>query len=724
MRVTLSQAAKRECALVACVFLTAAIAGMVYVSTWGQTADILQASFGPSVMLACGQGFVNPKAADVPELAAFLQPELHRDGPPLIDAFDCALLPPDLETVPFTGIHRRTWHMFYIAGWVWRVFGVAWSSLTPLYGLLYGLSAAAAYGLFRLLLNRPLALFCAGLFLMSPVQLHFLPRLRDFAKAPFMLIALFCLVLLLTRPAGWRRALWCGAAAGAAIGLATGFRAEAVMYLFVFVPAVLLFYPGWRPPAMGCRAIAVTAFLICFLLAGWPVLMKFQTYGERTHPFLMGFAGIYDARLGVDHPAYQVAWTDLDTEALAMHNAHNRYLDDAAKPIIYETPGYEAVGDDYFFRNLLWTLPGDLATRTAAAGLRILDELRPNPEAYMPREITHHLLEPIYAARARLMETVFSRTRYVALALLLILGAIRPRLGFLALYLAFCLAGMASVQFASRHYFHLEVFPLLAGGLVLQFGWWVCTLVRKTERVRFLNWIAVQPEDPTHRAIAAALPPGHRARLWARHTVKQGLYFAIGAAALVLVPWYVLCWHQDRQLQALFDAYAASERDTVWPVVREVAPGEDGPRVLLALDPVTRPGGLPEAGPAGYFDVDMLVLRVASGDAPVRLTFRYAGDTSERDLTWYTDIPPAPDGAPVEFYAPVYNAIWPDTPDNATWGDLPPAWTRFEGIEVSAGDLPRLAGVERFRYAAGYTPLIGVQLNGAAGAPWVQRFTR
>ncbi len=700
--ISLSRPARREVLIVLAIFLVSTIVGMVYIANWGQTADILQVGFGPSVMLGCGRGFVNPKASDVPELAAFLRPDLHHDGPPLMDSFSCELLPEDMATVPFTGIQKRTWHMFWIAGWVWRVFGVAWSSLTPLYGLLFGLSVVGAYGIFRLLLNIPIALFCATLFMISPVQLHYLARLRDFAKAPFMLVALFCLVLLITQPRGWKRALWTGALAGASIGLATGFRAEAVMYLVLFIPAVLLFYPGWRWPTWGMRTLAITAFVLCFVAAAWPVILKFQTYGERTHPFLMGFADIYDGRLGVENDTYQVAQRFLDAEALAQLNAHNLYLDSAAAPIIYETPGYEAVGDDYFFHNLLWKFPGDLATRTYASALRILDELRAGKGAYMPRGISNPFLEPLFRLRTEIMETLFSRTRYVALALLLLLGALSPRLGLLTLYLLFCLAGMASVQFATRHYFHLEFIPLLAGGLLLQLLWLLISLVRRQRRESLRETLL--------------------SRVWLGARVKSGVAFAVVALLLVLVPWQALRWHQDRQLTVLFEDYEAAEMDTVWPTIAAQVDG----RIRLACGPLTFSDGLPDVGPEGFFQVDMLVLEFTPGDGPVELHFAYTGDHPEHALSWSTAVAPKTDEDGLSrYYFPIYNAVWPDTPDNASWDDVGVSWTRFEGLELNEADVHRLRGMKRFRYAAGYSPLVAVSLTpGWRERPLYQQFVR
>ena len=206
--------------------------------------------------------------------------------------------------------------------------------------------------------------------------------------------------------------------------------------------------------------------------------------------------------------------------------------------------------------------------------------------------------------------------------------------------------------------------------------------------------------------------------------MKQGVLFAVAAALLVLVPLHTLRWHQDRQLRALFTAYEAAEREAVWPVVARVdaAPESDGKRVLLACAPVTLPEGLPETGPEGFFQVDMLVLEVAPGAGPLPLQFRYRGDTSERDMSWHT----ATGGADtVHLYVPIYNAVWPDTPDNATWGDLPPAWTRFEGIEVAEADLPRIKGMQRFRYGDAYTPHVAATLGADwREREWYQRFSR
>ena len=79
----------------------------------------------------------------------------------------------------------------------------------------------------------------------------------------------------------------------------------------------------------------------------------------------------------------------------------------------------------------------------------------------------------------------------------------------------------------------------------------------------------------------------------------------------------------------------------------------------------------------------------------------------------------------MRYYLPIYNAVWPDTPDSAAWGELPPTWTRFEGIEMNVADLGQLRGIHRIREAPGYTPLIMAVLEeGWETRGLYQRFTR
>ena len=94
-----------------------------------------QEEFGPAAMIACGHGYVNPDATTAPGLDAFLH--LKRD------ALSCSDLS-GVRTLPITSMQRAFRYLISTAGWTWRIQGhVAWSALTPLYALFYGITHAS-----------------------------------------------------------------------------------------------------------------------------------------------------------------------------------------------------------------------------------------------------------------------------------------------------------------------------------------------------------------------------------------------------------------------------------------------------------------------------------------------------------------------------------------------------------------------------------------------------
>jgi hypothetical protein len=211
-------------------------------------------------------------------------------------------------------------------------------------------------------------------------------------------------------------------------------------------------------------------------------------------------------------------------------------------------------------------------------------------------------------------------------------------------------------------------------------------------------------------------------RPWLTAHVKRGLVFGAAAGLLVAVPWMALRWHQDRQMKDLFAAYAAAELETVWPTIAAV----EHDMVRLACGPLTPEAGLPVVGPEGHFEVDMIVAEFEPGETPIPIDFVYTGDTPDRNISWRTTIQPVErDAAVTRYYFPVYNAVWPETPDNLSWNDVDVPWTRFDGIALHAKDLPRLRGLQRFKYAAGYTPLLTAVLEpGWEERPLYQQFVR
>src|SRR5205823_5410293 len=79
-------------------------------------------------------------------------------------------------------------YLMTAAALVWRARGsMSWNALTPLFAAEYGLTLVAAYGIFRIGIGRVMSVVATLALLVSAIHLAFLPYLRDYSKAPFVL---------------------------------------------------------------------------------------------------------------------------------------------------------------------------------------------------------------------------------------------------------------------------------------------------------------------------------------------------------------------------------------------------------------------------------------------------------------------------------------------------------------------------------------------------------
>src|SRR5689334_3122613 len=181
---------RQEALIALAVFAAAAWWGTTY---WrlslqaGREPQFYQQYFEPAVMIACGHGFVIAHPAPAP-LVEFLQRK--------VNTFSCDQVagPLDLST---QYLYQGAWrYLMYAVGLTWRLTGVAWTRLAPLFGVLFGLTIVAAYGIFRQGMGRALALAGAGVLSVSTVHVTNLPNLRDYSKAPFTLATVLILAVL------------------------------------------------------------------------------------------------------------------------------------------------------------------------------------------------------------------------------------------------------------------------------------------------------------------------------------------------------------------------------------------------------------------------------------------------------------------------------------------------------------------------------------------------
>lgn len=428
------------------VFIFAAFWGARFIESGVVQPSFYQREFAPAVMEACGKGFVMPqKPSEVPGLGDFL---LLKQS-----SFACSQISPQFEQAApnkFQEVHR---YLMRAVALNWRLTGVSWGALLPLYALLFGLSGVAAYGVFRLGMGKPLAVILTILFLISPLQLNNLPHLRDYAKAPFIITIVFILGWLVKYPLEPRRTALLSALAGAVLGVGFGFR----MDLLILLPAVLVtlavFTSSGLTQDMGTRVRALGVFILTFVVLGWPILVALGEGGNTFHVILLGLFTPFDQVLNIQPSAvYEWGYLYNDAYTSQVLNSYVHRLGGIDTPIRLATHAYEQAGGAYFFE-LFSQFPADMAARFIAAVLKIIQAIG---------------VGNVPSWASTLLPAVM-------LVSLLTMAVFSLRMAIFAALAILYLSGYPALQFHERHYFPLQVIPLFFIGFlgqeIIRNGW-------------------------------------------------------------------------------------------------------------------------------------------------------------------------------------------------------------------------------------------------------------
>ncbi|MCC6487679.1 MAG: hypothetical protein IT364_09280 [Candidatus Hydrogenedentes bacterium] len=299
LRVLVSRAAKAipkralaECAIGILLFCVASILGMTYVAVWGEDGEFYQREYGPAVMLASGHGFVNPISSTVPGLEDFLSTKT--------SFLDAAGIPSIVGTQPLTQLQTRWLYQLHCAGMLWSFFGISWKALLPMYGVFFGLNSVAVYALFRLVMGLIPSLVGTAAVTLSPFNLYYLPFLRDYSKAPFILFSIAILGYLVKCDLRWRSRFALAAALGVLLGVGLGFRKDVVICVPAGILTLALLIPGNPWHEKWKRLGAIGLLMTGFLAAGWPMLRGMQEKGGTTsHVLILGLKEPFDEALGI-----------------------------------------------------------------------------------------------------------------------------------------------------------------------------------------------------------------------------------------------------------------------------------------------------------------------------------------------------------------------------------------------------------------------------------------
>ena len=305
-----------DAVLASVLAVLAGIVGGVSVAR-GEPGQYYQNEFQPAAMRACGHGFAGYGVQEGPFLE-FLRGERQ--------SVDCSVLEDQTASLDANVFQRAHRYLLESAGLLWRLDGISWDALTPLFAVLYGLSAAALFGLFRLVSGRVLATIGTLALIFSPLQLDELRHLRDYAKVPFLFAAFFLAGVLATKRLRPRSALVVGAAAGAVLGIGFGFRADVLLALPILLGALVLWPEGWR---QSVRVRLATAAVMggVFVLTALPVILTLSSGGNL---YLMGVHGQtapFTDNLGLEQDLYSTGRIYNDPYAVSLTNAHDLLVD-------------------------------------------------------------------------------------------------------------------------------------------------------------------------------------------------------------------------------------------------------------------------------------------------------------------------------------------------------------------------------------------------------------
>jgi hypothetical protein len=428
-------------------------------------------------MLAAGRGFVNPSLDNAKALAAFLD----QRSP----SFQLNVLPAQIPSTTPTFFQNRSMYLLYTTAFIWKVFGISWTTIFILNSALFGLTAAIAYGLFRLAVSRPFAIAGSLVYVLSGTHLGYLPHLRDYSKAPFFMAVLLICGYLALRARSRATVYALSTFAGVLLGLGYGFRTD----LLILIP--LFFALAWFFAPVGVKSTLIivlpaTALLMGgFMVAAMPVLRATSADGTNSfHVSVLGFATIWNAKLELDDPAYEVSHLYDDSYIATSVNSFARRIHNTTTTVYSRE--YDAMCLRYFVE-VAKALPGDIVTRFYASIVRISNLLF---VSYDERPAVRNAsITLLYKWVGALLHPERGVGIYIIVICLIGLSIAGLRTVLWVLIVVGYTCGYPFVQFQERQYFHLGFISVFA---VLMSAQWLAGAMRSaTGNPRSLSLAAV-----------------------------------------------------------------------------------------------------------------------------------------------------------------------------------------------------------------------------------------
>jgi hypothetical protein len=414
-----------------------------------------------------------------------------------------------------------------------------------------------------------------------------LPHLRDFSKAPFILLCVALSLFASKRRLGYVSCVSLCAAAGAVLGVGLGFRFDLTM-LIPLVVVLRLGFGQWR----GIRGFVIRIGCCCIFLAAvvstsLPILAMYRIGGGNSfHWINLGLMSYFDPLLNVDTPTTHELghlYNDMFVGELVNDYAQ-QHAGEITSKLEYGNAQYNAYGRSYYLA-VLRTFPADMMIRAIAAPLGAYGGW-PDPVA-----------------------------RWIGVCLsMLALGLLfakSMRMALVAATIVTYLGVVVFLQFDVRHWFYLVIVPIVATCLLSQ------ALVDALQR-RMGGW---------NSTVAAVTLVGATD---STRVFRPGFVARLGSLILMCACCYsllmILRWYQQRsvadlldklarlpRLSCAFDRLADDGTVALVPVSQELAPPIGSRLWLLELSAPSEPGSATpktevrvnlECGGAGFLGVD------------------------------------------------------------------------------------------------------------------------
>jgi hypothetical protein len=537
------QSARIDAVFALSIFLAAWWWGTTY---WNQSLangrepQFYQEYFEPAVMVACHRGFSITHPTP-PKLVDFLSRRS--------DRFDCNEIP-ESAAVNTDGLYQGAWrYMLATVGFAWRWLGISWSGLGPLCGLFFGVTMVIAFGICRLGMGRFVAMAMTIALALSTLHLTNLPNFRDYAKVPFTL-ALVLLLGLLVRPRPKSHAvIGISALYGVTLGVGYGFRSDLLIDLPPVFVTLWLFLEGGILDRLQVKLAATVVCALAFLISAWPIYSyAYANGGSESHVALLGLSRPFDRPLHVVHGPYDFGYVYEDEyvfEAVESYAArlHPDWVSDRIASHQYY------VASSAYLLEVITRFPSDLLTRAYSSALQLpgigFERLQPPMPSFWPR---------LYTLRSRILAPLRGTGPLLEVAVMLGVSALSVRVAFFLLFLFVYFGGYPAVQFADRHYFHLELMTWWAvGAIVAMVFHWPARLLHQWRTKDVWSW-----------AIAPA---------------RNIAVFVAASLAMLVVPLVALRVYQSNQARQLFRTYVDAPKQPI-----SIMPDANGFAAVRASD--------------------------------------------------------------------------------------------------------------------------------------------